>query len=580
MKLSLLALTVCLSFTGLSNAGVGEGSEIKLSLIGQYSTGIFDDKATEIVAHDPCTQRLFTVNASAASVDVLDINNPNNPQLIGTIDATALGAEANSVTVSKGIVAVAIEAEDAQADGVVAFYDAVDLGLINSVAVGSMPDMVTFTPNGRYLLVANEGEPNDDYSIDPEGSISIIDLKHGVSHAKVLNADFRRFNDKADKLREKGIRIFGPGASVAQDLEPEYITISKDSRHAWVSLQEANALALIDITRAKVMKLLPLGTKDHNQKGNALDVSNKDDMINITNWPVLGMYQPDAIASYKYRRCTFIVTANEGEIRDYEGFSEEERVKDLDLDPDLFPNAAILQENEKLGRLKVTKANGDTDGDGDYDELYSYGARSFSIRNGRGKLIYDSGDDFERIIAERLPEHFNSNNDDNDSFDSRSDDQGPAPEGVAVGVIGKRTYAFIGLERVGGIMIYDITNPHRVAFVDYVNNRNFTVPAEMEDGSTNPMAGDLGPEGISFINEEDSPVDTPLLVVGNEVSGTTTIYSIDVIEDEDGSQVEDTNQAIDINTLRATSVAQIKARLAGNGPIPCQEPQHRAEPRL
>jgi hypothetical protein len=538
MKLSVLALSLSLSFTGSSIASEGLDVDIKLRVIGQYHTGIFDDGATEIVVHDPCTQRLFAINASTASVDVLDINNPANPQLIGSIDATELGAEANSVAVQKGTVAVAIEADDAQADGVVAFYDAVDLGLINSVPVGPLPDMVTFTPNGRYLLVANEGEPNEDYSVDPEGSISIIDLKHGVAHAKVVNADFTHFNAKADKLSAQGVRVFGPDASVAQDLEPEYITVSKDSRHAWVSLQEANALALINIPHAKVMKLLPLGTKDHSQEGNALDVSNKDDMINITHWPVKGMYQPDAIASYQFRNCTFIVTANEGQTRDYDGYSEEERVKDLDLDPQAFPDAAILQEDVNLGRLKITTENGDTDGDGDYDELYSYGARSFSIRNSRGKLIYDSGDDFERIIAERLPDYFNSNNDDNDSFDARSDDQGPAPEGIAVGVVGNRTYAFIGLERVGGIMIYDITHPHRAAFIDYVNNRDFTVPAELDDGSTNPLAGDLGPEGISFIAEDDSPVDTPLLVVGNEVSGTTTIYSIDLIEEVD--EVEDT----------------------------------------
>ncbi|PVV06950.1 MAG: alkaline phosphatase [gamma proteobacterium symbiont of Ctena orbiculata] len=533
MKLSVLAASLCLAFAGAVVADDDKVVDLNLSVIGQYQTGVFDDGAAEIVAHDKHNQRLFAINASENSVDVLDINDPTNPQLIGTIDASGLGGGANSVAVHKGLVAVAIEADDKQAPGLVAFYDAVDLSLIDTVQVGSLPDMVIFTPNGKYLLVANEGEPNDDYTVDPEGSVSIIDLKHGVAHAKVRTADFTRFNNKVEKLRKRGIRIFGPGASVAQDLEPEYITVSKNSKLAWVSLQEANALALIDIRRAKVKRLLPLGTKDHSLPENALDVSNRDDMINIANWPIKGMYQPDAITSYKFHGRTFIVTANEGDSRDYDGFSEEERVKDLDLDAEAFPDAATLQADENLGRLKTTTVNGDIDGDGDFDEIYSYGARSFSIRNARGKLVYDSADDFERITAELLPNDFNSNNDENDSFDSRSDDKGPEPEGVAVGEIEDRTYAFIGLERVGGIMVYDITNPYRVSFVDYLNNRDFSVDAELPDGSTNPLVGDLGPEGITFIAEDDSPVESPLLVVGNEVSGTTTIYAIDVVEEED-----------------------------------------------
>ncbi|MEW8392792.1 MAG: choice-of-anchor I family protein [Candidatus Thiodiazotropha sp.] len=533
MKLSVLAASLCLAFAGAVVADDEKIVDLNLSVIGQYQTGVFDDGAAEIVAHDRRSQRLFAINASKNTVDVLDINDPTNPLLMGTIDATALGGGANSVAVHKGLVAVAIEAEDKQAPGVVAFYDAVDLNLIDTVPVGSLPDMVIFTHNGKHLLVANEGEPNDDYTVDPEGSISIIDLKHGVSHAKVRTADFTRFNAKADELKAQGIRIFGPNASVAQDLEPEYITVSKNSKRAWVSLQEANALALVDIRRARVMKLLPLGTKDHSLPENALDVSNRDDMINIASWPIKGMYQPDAITSYKFRGRTFIVTANEGDSRDYDGFSEEERVGDLVLDDTAFPNAASLQKNENLGRLKITTVDGDSDGDGDYDEIYSYGARAFSIRNARGKLVYDSGDDFERITAALLPDDFNSNNDENDSADSRSDDKGPEPEGVTVGKIEDRTFAFVGLERVGGIMVYDITNPHRVRFVQYLNNRDFTVDAQLPDDSTNPLVGDLGPEGIAFISEDDSPVESPLLVVGNEVSGTTTIYAIDVVEDED-----------------------------------------------
>jgi hypothetical protein len=293
-------------------------------------------------------------------------------------------------------------------------------------------------------------------------------------------------------------------------------------------LQEANALAVVDIRKAKVVELQPLGTKDHTLAENAFDASNRDTGINITTWPTKGMYMPDAISSYKHRGQTYIVTANEGDSRDYDGFSEEERVKDLVLDPTAFPDAATLQLDENLGRLKTTNINGDTDGDGDFDEIYSYGARSFSIWNTRGELIYDSGSDFETVTAATIPAAFNSDNDDNDSFDNRSDDKGPEPEGIALGKIRGRTVAFIGLERVGGIMAYDITNPYKVKFLSYINNRDFSVDAQLPDDSSNPLAGDLGPEGLVFIPASKSPNGKPLVAVGNEVSGTTTIFQVDV----------------------------------------------------
>ncbi|MGR9053565.1 MAG: choice-of-anchor I family protein [Gammaproteobacteria bacterium] len=502
--------------------------KLSLAVIGEHKTGVFDAGAAEIVAYDPLNKRVFKINAKAATVDVLNISDPAHPALLKTIDATAFGGSANSVAVHRDWVAVAIENADKQAPGVVAFYDAKELTLLNSVGVGALPDMLTFTPNGRYVLVANEGEPNADYTIDPEGSVSIIDLEHGVANAEVATADFRRFNGMEAALRAEGVRIFGPGAGAAQDLEPEYITVSGNSQLAWVTLQEANAMALIDIKRAEVVEIQPLGNKDHSLPGNELDASDKDGGIHIANWPVKGLYMPDTIAGYRFRGQTYLVTANEGDSRDYDGYSEEARVKDLVLDPVAFPNASELQQNGMIGRLKTTIANGDTDGDGDVDEIYSYGARSFSIRDASGRLVYDSGSDFEHITAQRLPLDFNSNNDENDSFDSRSDDKGPEPEGVALGEIQGRTFAFIGLERVGGIMVYDVTDPYDVRFVDYVNNRNFSADAQLADGSTNPEVGDLGPEGLVFIPAHQSPNGSPLLVVGNEVSGTTTLYRIDV----------------------------------------------------
>ncbi|MBZ0334963.1 choice-of-anchor I family protein [Marinobacter sp. AL4B] len=512
---------------------------VELSVLGSYvpKGDVFDESAAEIIAHDPTHQRLFVVNAKAATVDVLDISKPASPVLIDTIDASRKGASANSVAVYGDLVAVAIEAEVKQAKGKVVFYDSSDLSKVGEVTVGALPDMVTFTLDGQKVLVANEGEPSGDYTVDPEGSVSVIDLANGVANATVKTADFRAYNGREQELRESGIRIFGPGASAAQDFEPEYIAVSQDNARAWVTLQENNAVAVLDIENARIVDVLPLGFKDHRLLGNEMDASNKDGAINLQNWPVKGMYQPDAIASYGYNGKTYYITANEGDARDYDGFSEEFRVKDLQLN-EAFGNETqreALQHKANLGRLKVTSTLGvindcdpadkatDVEKDCVFGELFSYGARSFSIWNEQGQRVFDSGNDFERITANLIPEGFNATNDEN-GVDDRSDDKGPEPEAVAVGEIQGQNYAFIGLERVGGIMVYNVTNPQSPQFVQYLNNRDFSVnSSEVETGK----AGDLGPEGMAFIRAEDSPTRRPILAVGNEVSGTTTLYRIE-----------------------------------------------------
>jgi hypothetical protein len=266
---------------------------------------------------------------------------------------------------------------------------------------------------------------------------------------------------------------------------------------------------------------LPLGLKDHSLPGNGIDASARDSAINIANWPVFGMYEPDAIAAYQVRGQTYLVMANEGDAREYGPFAEEARVSSLNLDPTEVPNATFLKNNSRLGRLTVSTASADTDGDGDADCLSVLGSRSFSIRDPQGNLVFDSGDAFEQIVAQTYPVNSNSDNEAND-FDSRSDNKGPEPEALALGEIKGRTYAFIGLERISGIMVYNITNPQAPKFIQFINNRDF---------SSDPEAGtadDLGPEGIDFIPASHSPLGTPILAVANEIRGTTTLYTIEI----------------------------------------------------
>ncbi|MGK7892688.1 MAG: esterase-like activity of phytase family protein [Xenococcus sp. (in: cyanobacteria)] len=910
-----------------------------LNVLGRYQVEIpeGEEGGAEISAYDPDSQSLFVVNAFANAIDILNLADPTNPVLVSSIDINPVGAGVNSVKVNNGIVAVAVASDPEQDPGVVAFFDTAGT-LLGQVTVGALPDMVTFTPDGTKVLVANEGEPGDD--IDPVGSISIIDLSGGVENATITTAGFEAFDGLSQQLRSRGVRIF-PDKTLAEDAEPEFITVSADSSTAYVALQENNAVAVLDIASGEITEIQPLGTKNYspgtpqltqfpwdlsgevlgttpagqeillggmsglfyegttedgllqfiatpdrgpngeptdvdgdglnerpfplpdyqarlvrftldrdtsdieiteqidlfradgvtpitglpniqagdpgtaytdeepvdlngNPLGNdpfgadmesivvapdgtfwmsdeyrpaiynftadgvlidrfipvgtaaaagtevgtfgtetipevyaqrrvnrgfegmalntdngllyafiqspidnpdlsnavaseqglrsdqnsrdsqvlrilefdpatgqptgeyvyflegsagvdkigdavyagdgkffvierdsgtdadskkfifevdltgatnilgtdistatdegntlegktadellamgvnavtktkilnlpsigylagdkpeglallddgslavindndfglldeeipidgsvpfnpdpiqtvlgiiefdplVLDASDEDVVINLQNYPIFGLFQPDAVASYEVDGETFYVTANEGDARD-----EDVRIADLTLDPIAFPNAEDLQQDTVLGRLEVSEIDGDLDGDGDYDQLFAYGGRSFTIWDSRGNLVFDSGDEFETLTSELLPDLFNSQGT-LDSFDSRSDAKGIEPEGVVIGEIDDIPYAFIGLERIGGVMIYDISDPTNAEFVDYVNPIG-------EDGN----AIDRAPEGLTFISADDSPNGEPLLVVTNEVSNTTTVYQAEVTD--------------------------------------------------
>lgn len=530
--------------------------QLSAQLIARNESGIFGQSAAEIVDFHKTSQHIFVVNAQSGQVDIIDASTLsseevaadaqytlNNIDKVASIDVagdlalTDLGG-VNSLAIFDDLLAVAVERGDGQGNskqgnGYIAFYqlDAeAQPSLLKAVEVGALPDNVVFSHDGSKVIVANEGEPNDVYTVDPEGSVSIITLADGVPADTANTIDFTAFNVGAERNSEFSdkIKINGPGASIAQDLEPEYIAVSADNTQAYVSLQENNAIAVIDLEQMQVVSIMPLGLKDFGLAHNAIDASDKDDAINIQAYEgVYGLYQPDTIASYSWNGAHFIVSANEGDARDYSGFSEEVRAEDLTLDAN-HPQVAAAQDETQLGRLKVTTSMGDTDGDGDYDQIVGYGGRSFSIWDTSGNQVFDSGNQIARITAAVLGDNFNNHNEESKG-DSRSDDKGAEPEALALGQIAGKHYAFVGLERTSGFMIFDITNPFAVQFVDYIVNRDFDVDFEI-DGSditgTPELAGDLGPEGMKFVAAEYSPTAKPLLIIGNEVSGTTAVYQL------------------------------------------------------
>jgi hypothetical protein len=453
--------------------------------------------AAEISAFDELTHKLFVVNNSNGNtrIDVVDLSVPSSPVFLTSINIAMYGGFVNSVSVHNGKLAAAIEAANKQADGKVVVFSTNNYTELAKVTVGALPDMVCFSPDGKFILTADEGEPNADYTVDPIGTVSIISVEEGYSVTKL---DFSSFASQVDALKSKGLRIYGPGASFAQDIEPEYIAVAANSKKAWVSLQENNAIARIDLQKRMIEEIMPLGFKNYNQPMNSIDPSDRDGSIFFNPWPVYGIYQPDALAVIPNNGVPFIYSANEGDAREYTNFVEMVRVgsSSVKLDPVAFPDAMELKKEGQLGRLNITKTLGDTDGDGDYDELYSIGSRSFSVWNGlTGQLMFDSKDDLDkRCTALGIYP------------DGRSDDKGSEPEGVVIGRVGNRDLLFVGLERADAVFIYDVTNPVRPVFLQHL------------------LTGDA-PEGVHFVEAEKSPTKRSLLIVSSEEDGLVKIYS-------------------------------------------------------
>lgn len=499
---------------------------LRLDTVDTYATGQYDESAAEIPAFDPHSKRLFVVNAQANRVDVLQMSDNATLTLVDSLDFGAHGTGVNSVAVhafgQNSLAVAAVENKNDSGEhlsGKAVFFNPANGTVLAACDAGALPDMATFTPDGTMVLIANEGEPSPDYSYDPEGSVTLVDISSVSGNnycANVTQIGFSAFNSQKEALRAQGVRLYGANnATVAEDVEPEYIAVSADSETAWVALQENNAFAMVDLATKTVTAIKPLGVKDHSLPQNALDIS-RDNAVSLRTWPLFGLYMPDAIHAYQAADGkTYIVSANEGDAREYSTYEDITEIGKVTLASQfdgIFGSSA--------SKLAITPAMRDTnDGTGKYAKLYTFGSRSFSIWNDSVEHVFDSGKDFELITGTLYPSYFNASNT-NNTLDHRSVTKGPEPEGVAIGTIGEKTYAFVGLERIGGVMVYDVTNPQRAAFVTYVNNRNFT------QATSSGNAGDLGPEGLIFIPAAQSPNGKNLLVVANEVSGTTTVFEV------------------------------------------------------
>ena len=552
-----------------SENGTNANSGLNINLIGRAVLNAQSPEgAAEIVAYQASKKWIYAINSSGdeAVVNIIPADTFDTAALVkdneGIISATNLASaitlslnentpgDANSIAIDANnqLLAVAMAATNVGEAGQIAFYN---IGgdtpvFIKNVTVGALPDMVTFSHDGAKVVVANEGEPNGDYSIDPEGTISIIDINNGTIADTALSINFQDYNNKQAELEAQGLVFANPtgrtingnliNTTVAMDLEPEYVSISKDNKYAYVSIQENNGLAIINL-EDNSLELKGLGFKDWSNL--QFDASDKDGGVNFKSYPGLyGMYQPDTIASFSWKGANFIVSANEGDAREYffdasdeadciaqggldydakDGclaYIDESRVEDLTL----AANFDYLNNDDNdIGRLKVTTVKGDKNNDGQYESLYAYGARSFTIWDSNGLVVFDSGDQIARVTASVHGNAFNNNEDENKG-DTRSDDKGAEPEALTLGEVGDRLFAFVGLERMGTIMVFDITNPYDVKFQDYFYNRGLEPSAD--------ISGDLAPEGMTFVPAAQSATNEALLIVGNEISGSIAVWEI------------------------------------------------------
>ena len=433
------------------------------------------DFLSEIVSFDSSTNSLWV--AGVTGVDV--INARTGAQIGSRIDTTSFGS-INSVAIHGGLAAFAIESSTKTDRGTVKLYDTASRTAasgINSITVGALPDMLTFTKDGTKLLVANEATPSTYGALtsasgvfprtygaaafDPAGSVSIINMG---TRAVVATANPNGEPEFGSNIRK----------NTGMDFEPEYIAVNAAGTKAFVTLQEANAVGVLNLATNSFDKVIGLGVKDFNATGNQIDPRDNSS-VSFQSVAAKGLYMPDGVGVFETGGATYMVLANEGDFREDNGDRS---------------NASVFGAGGDLAGLRVSNTDSST------TELYAAGARSFSIRDENGVLVYDSGDILDKEANERGAYD-----------DSRSRDKGVEPEGIEVMTIGDRTFALVGLERTlkAAVGIFDITDPAHSTFVDML----------VSDG-------DRAPEGLEGFTMDGNYY----LAFSNEVSNTTSLYQL------------------------------------------------------
>jgi hypothetical protein len=548
MKKFPLAVITLLTASALITAGqlpaLANEATLKITEIASITSGD-GEGSHEIATFHAGSKRIFATNGVKNAIDIYDISDVGNPKKVGSVALSPYGNDVTSVAAGKDVVVAVVNVSDkfsatgvpTTTNGKIVVFDTSGKVLSAPDVLGVLPDSVTFAPNGTTALVAIEAQPvcakddpataakeDADYSkaSDPVGGVTVVDLSNPAS--PVLRfAGFDQFS--VAEMRAKGIAVSSVVNNVSKDFEPEFVT-AVDNNYAYVTIQEANAIGKLNIGSATFESISRAFESKVSRV--ARDTSDRDAGAGPRTYAnVVGASQPDAIAGFTVGAGHYFVTANEGDAREYTCLNDDLRASSLKVDTRRFPDWKTLSGNAALGRAKVNPTIGDKDGDGDIDTIHLRGSNSMTMyRN--GIAIWDSADLLDQIqtqafgVANINGSHSLSSDKSTMNYvgQDRSDDKGAEPEGVAVGMVGDRRIAILGLERMTALAIFDITDPGDPIFQEWL---------QMLPTKATP-AKDVkywSPEGIVFVPASKSPSGKALIITSYELSGSLSIHQVE-----------------------------------------------------
>ena len=537
-------LTASALFTAGQLPALADEATLKVTEIASITSGD-GEGSHEIATFHAGSKRVFATNGVKNAIDIYDISDVASPKKVGSVALSSYGNDVTSVAAGKDVVVAVVNVSDkfsatgvpTTTNGKIVVFDTNGKVLSSPDVLGVLPDSVTFAPNGTTALVAIEAQPvcakddpataakeDTDYSkaSDPVGGVTVVDLSNPAS--PVLRfAGFDQFS--IFEMRAKGIAVSSVVNNVSKDFEPEFVT-AVDNNYAYVTIQEANAIGKLNIGSATFESISRAFESKVSRV--ARDTSDRDAGAGPRTYTnVVGASQPDAIAGFTIGAGQYFVTANEGDAREYTCLNDDLRGSALKVDARRFPDWSILSGSAALGRAKVNPTIGDEDGDGDIDTIHLRGSNSMTMyRN--GIVIWDSAELLDQIQTKAFGvtningSHSLSSDKSTMNYvgQDRSDDKGSEPEGVAVGMVGNRRIAILGLERMTALAIFDITQPRNPVFQEWL---------QMLPTKATP-AKDVkhwSPEGIIFVPADKSPSGKALVITSYELSGSLSIHQIE-----------------------------------------------------